>query len=297
MGSSVHFNQSFYHVSQCPLAAQIWEPGSLQPLQDASSLDMPGAWSISQILAGVEGNGSVCGGGRQRDCCLSNGGEEFALLEREEVTVREEGRERRDRGLGGGSGDREHVRAPLGAHGEETGVEAVGVTAPAPSAGSTQTPVSTSLSVLLRIASLPLPCPSPRSDTSSWECVFSTVFSLLATCSSSFLLPPLETSGPQDPVGRAAQTLCFRCSARSELCPLQAHTVTAPMCSVLKQGCPVQVGGDSCKGQQGLSCLFSRAPGFKLSTLSSIPSPVPVVWDIQKRRAAESPAGLGRLFA
>lgn len=29
--------------------------GLLQPLQDASSLDMPGAWSISQILAGGKG--------------------------------------------------------------------------------------------------------------------------------------------------------------------------------------------------------------------------------------------------
>lgn len=73
--------------------------------------------------------------------------------------------------------------------------------------------------------------------------------------------------------------------------------VTAPMCSVLKQGHLVQVGGDSCKGRRGLSCLFPRAPGLSLSILSSIPPPVPVVWDIQKHRAAESPAGLGGLFA
>jgi len=73
--------------------------------------------------------------------------------------------------------------------------------------------------------------------------------------------------------------------------------VTAPTCSVLKQGCPVQVGGDSSKGRQGLSRLFPWAPGFSSSTLSSIPPPVPVVWDIQKQRAAEGPEGLGGLFA
>ena len=73
--------------------------------------------------------------------------------------------------------------------------------------------------------------------------------------------------------------------------------VTAPVCSVLKQACPVQVGGDSCKGRQGLSRLFPQASGFSLSTLSSIPSLMPVVWDIQKQRAAESPEGLGGLFA
>lgn len=62
---SVHFNQSFYHVSQCPLAAQIWEPGALATPAGCQWLGY--AWSLEHVsdTGWREGNGSVCGGGQE----------------------------------------------------------------------------------------------------------------------------------------------------------------------------------------------------------------------------------------
>ena len=153
-------------------------------------------------------------------------GKEFALLEREEITMeREEGRERRGeresrgegepgkaRGLGGTGGSWKqacHEHAPCGAHGEETGVEGVG-TAPALCRLHANSCVHVACFLLPIV--FPLPRPSPRSDTSSWECVFSAIslfcylfFILLASTSGDLVVHRIQSE--------AAQTLCFHCSA------------------------------------------------------------------------------------
>lgn len=59
----VSTNQSFYHVSQCPLAAQIWEPGTLATPAGCQQLGY--AWSLEHLGALAGGKGMVvCGGGR-----------------------------------------------------------------------------------------------------------------------------------------------------------------------------------------------------------------------------------------
>lgn len=65
VGPSVHFRVS----TTCRSVHLLLRSGSrglLQPLQDASGLDMPGAWSISQILAGGKGMVVCVVGGRSR---------------------------------------------------------------------------------------------------------------------------------------------------------------------------------------------------------------------------------------
>ena len=101
-GPSVHFGSEFLpHVTVSTCCSDLGAWRLLQPLQDASSLDMPRAWSISQILAGGEGMLMCVVGGRSGGLLSTQWGKEFVLLEREEVTMeREEEKERERRGEG-----------------------------------------------------------------------------------------------------------------------------------------------------------------------------------------------------
>lgn len=130
---------------------------------------------------------------------------------------REEGREREGtEALGGGSWRQGcHERAPWGLMERKLGWRPwEQLLHPA---GSTQTPVSTSLSVLLRTSSLSRVL-VPRSDTSSWECVFSTV-SLF--CYLFFIL--LASTSGDLVVRRSSRRLLRPCASVAahacELCP------------------------------------------------------------------------------
>lgn len=124
---------------------------------------------------------------------------------------REDGREREGtEALGVGRGNRDAMSMPLGGSWRGNWGEAVG-TAPAPCWLHPNSCVHVA-SVLLPIV-FPLPRPGPRSDTSSWECVFSTVslfcylfFILLASTSGDLVVRRIQPE--------AAQTLYFHCSAR-----------------------------------------------------------------------------------